>query len=63
MGLEEQINQMYVNIPYINRILKGKMVIPLIFPKVPQSFLGMLRVPQSPPPLEHPSEPYKSKGW
>ena len=29
-------------------------MIPLIFPKVPQSFLGILRVPQSPPPLEPP---------
>ena len=26
----------------------------LIFPKVPQSSLGILRVPQLPPPLEHP---------
>ena len=30
------------------------MVIPLLFPKVPQSSLGILRVPQLPPPLEHP---------
>ena len=27
---------------------------PLIFPKVPESFLGILKVPQLPPPLEHP---------
>ena len=26
----------------------------LIFPKVPQSSLGILKVPQVPPPLEHP---------
>ena len=26
----------------------------LMFPKVPQSSLGILRVPQLPPPLEHP---------
>ena len=39
----------------LNRILKGPgVVIPLIFPKVPESFLGILRVPQLPPPLEHP---------
>ena len=31
----------------------GLVVIPRIFPKVPQSFLGILRVPQLPPPLEH----------
>ena len=29
-------------------------MIPLIIPKVPQSSLGILRVPQLPPPLEHP---------
>ena len=29
-------------------------MIPLIFPKVPQSSLGILRVPQLPPPLESP---------
>ena len=29
-------------------------MIPLIFPKVPQSSLGILRVPQLPPPLRHP---------
>ena len=28
---------------------------PLMFPKVPQSSLGILRVPQLPPPLEHPT--------
>ena len=28
-------------------------MIPLIFPKVPQSFLRILRVPQLPPPLGH----------
>ena len=35
-------------------------MIPLIFPKVPQSFVGILRVPQLPPPLGHPPplEPY-----
>ena len=33
--------------------LRG-VVISLIFPKVPQSSLGILRVPQLPPPLEHP---------
>ena len=33
--------------------LRGGVVIPLIFPKVPQSSLGILRVPQLPPPLEH----------
>ena len=32
--------------------LRG-VVIPLIFPKVLQSFLGILRVPQLPPPFEH----------
>ena len=33
----------------------GSLVIPLIFPKVPQFFfLGILRVPQLPRPLEHP---------
>ena len=37
-----------------NRILKRGVVIPLIFPKVPQSSLGILRVPQLPPPLEPP---------
>ena len=33
-----------------------------MFPKVPQTSLGILRVPQLPPPLEHPplSEPYNS---
>ena len=36
-------------------ILKGGVVMPLIFPKVPQFFpAGILRVPQLPPPLEHP---------
>ena len=31
-----------------------------MFPKVPQSSLGILKVPQLPPPLEHPpQEPYK----
>ena len=36
-------------------ILKGPgWWLPLIFPKVPQSSLGILRVPQLPPPLEHP---------
>ena len=38
---------------FLNRILKGGVVIPLIFPKVPQSSLGILRVPQLPPPLGH----------
>ena len=33
--------------------LRG-VVIPLIFPKVPQSALGILRVPQLHPPFEHP---------
>ena len=33
--------------------LRG-VVIPLMFPKIPQSSLGILRVPQLPPPLEHP---------
>ena len=37
-----------------NRILKGGGVIPLIFPKVPQSSPGILRVPQLPPPLNIP---------
>ena len=32
--------------------LRG-VVIPLIFPKVSQSSLGILRIPQLPPPLEH----------
>ena len=32
--------------------LRG-LVIPLIFPKFPQSSLGILRVPQLPPPLGH----------
>ena len=40
--------------PKSNRILKGGVVIPLIFPKVPQSSLGIVRVPQLPPSLEHP---------
>ena len=31
----------------------------LIFPKVPQSSLGILRVPQLPLPLNTPQEPYK----
>ena len=43
---------------WIDRILKGGVVIPLIIPqcslKFPQSSLGILRVPQLPPPLEHP---------
>ena len=30
-------------------------MIPLMLPKVPQSSLGILRIPQLPPPLEHPS--------
>jgi len=30
-----------------------------MFPKVPQSSLGILRVPQLPPPLEHPSSPLR----
>ena len=30
-------------------------MIPLMFPRVPQSSLGILRVRQLPPPLEHPS--------
>ena len=34
--------------------LRGVVVIPLMFPKVPQSFLGILRIPQLPPPLGHP---------
>ena len=29
-------------------------MIPLIFPKVPRSSLGILRIPELPPPLEHP---------
>ena len=37
-----------------NKILKGGMVIPLIFPNVPQSPLGIFRVPQLHPPLERP---------
>ena len=43
-----------------NYLLTGmilQVVIPLIFPKVPQSFVGCVgirRVPQLPPPLEHP---------
>ena len=32
----------------------GGVVIPRIFPNVPQSFLGILRVPLLPPRLEHP---------
>ena len=38
----------------LNRILKGGVVIPLIFPKIPQSLLAILRVPQLFPPLGHP---------
>ena len=36
-------------------------MIPLIFPKVPQSSLGTIRVPQLPPPLKNPitSAPWK----
>ena len=40
---------------FLIRFLTGGVVIPLIFPKIPQSSLGILRVPQLPPPLEHPS--------
>ena len=41
--------------PINHRILKGRDVIPLIFPKVPQSFLGILKVPQEHPlPLNTP---------
>ena len=35
-------------------ILKGGWWFPKIFPKVPQSSLGILRVAHLPPPLEHP---------
>ena len=45
---------MSINSIMFNRILKGGVVIPLIFPKVPQSSLGILRVPRLHPPLEHP---------
>ena len=38
----------------INRILFRGVVIPLIFPKVPLSSLGILRIPQLHPPLENP---------
>ena len=51
--VERFINQGPIN--NNDRILEGPgMVIPLIFPKVPQSCLGILRVPQLPPPLGHP---------
>ena len=40
---------------FCNRILKGGVVIPLIFPKVPQSSPGIFRVPQEHPlPLDTP---------
>ena len=40
------------NLRSLNRILKGGgMVIPLIFPKVPQSSWGILKDPQLPLPL------------
>ena len=42
---------------FFNRILRGRWWFPesfLMFPKVPQSSLGIFRVPQLPPPLEHP---------
>ena len=32
------------------------MVIPLIFPKVPQSFVGILKVPPSTPPPKNPTK-------
>ena len=35
--------------PPYNRILKGGVMIPLMFRKVPQSSLEILRVPQLPP--------------
>ena len=64
MGLDRPcLAQMEIITP-INRILKGPgVVIPLIFPKVPQSSLiGILRVPQEhPPPLRyHPRDPKKN---
>ena len=37
-------------VSFIMGFLRGGMVIPLMFPKVPQSSLGILRVPQLPPP-------------
>ena len=42
----------------INRILKGRWWFPessLMFPEVPQSFLGILKVPQLPSPLKNPT--------
>ncbi len=49
-------DSMWVNLANVapamfNRIPKGGVVIPLIFPKVPLSSLGILRVPQLPPAL------------
>ena len=40
--------QLRFAVSFVNSILKGRVVIPLIFPKVPQSLLGILRVPQLP---------------
>ena len=53
--LQGFIHPRWCRISAINsRILKGGVVIPLIFPKVLQSCLRILRVPQLPPPLGHP---------
>ena len=46
--------RMPFHIHYLKGFCPGGVVIPLIFPKVPQSSLGILRVPQLPPPLGHP---------
>ena len=43
--------------------VQGEVVIPLIFPKVPQSSPGILRVPQLPPPLEHPPLKNPTMKW
>ena len=40
---------------------RGGVVIPLIFPKVPQLFKGILRVPQLPPPLEQPIADFETQ--
>ena len=54
----ELLNRCYIIVTYSNyRVVKGG--VPrgggsLIFPKVPQSSLGILRVPQLPPPLNTP---------
>ena len=52
--LNRHLENMSINSIMFNQILKEGVVIPLIFPKVPQSSLGILRVPRLHPPLEHP---------